>query len=95
MSRDRKRVLYTLTSRKTNSVTQPGRGIRKIVDLYHDLPVLVDKARAHTARKLLRPEELREVDRQESAGLTEDEIKERRKEYGHMLCERRAAVTHD
>jgi hypothetical protein len=80
MLSEKRRVIYTLTSRKANYPTQPGRGIRKIVDLYHDLPVLVNKARAHSARKLLDPEELKEMDRMMSAGLTEDEIKEQRKE---------------
>jgi hypothetical protein len=51
-----------------------------MVDLYHDLRVLVKKARAHRARELLDPEDLQEMDRMMSAGLTEDEIKEQRKE---------------
>jgi hypothetical protein len=61
-------------------VTQPGCGIWKIVDLYHDLSVLVDKSRAHGARKGCTPEELNEIDRMELASLTEDEFKERLKE---------------
>lgn len=73
-------VIYTLMNRKHKSPTQPGRGIRKIVDLYHDLQVLVEKAGLHASRKVLDPEELKERDRLESVGFSEDEVKERRKE---------------
>jgi hypothetical protein len=69
-----------LTSRKLNSPTQPGRGIRKIVDLYHDLQVLVERAGVHGGRKVLDPEELKEMDRLESAGFSEDEAKDQCKE---------------
>jgi len=38
-----------LEDRKTsNSPTQPGWGIRKIVDLYHDLSDLLNKAKKHS-----------------------------------------------
>jgi hypothetical protein len=69
-----------LTIRRLYSATQPGRGIRKIIDLYHDLPVLVDRARAYETRRSLSPEEVKELDRSEAAvDLTEDELKERHK----------------
>jgi hypothetical protein len=60
------------------SPTQPGRGIRKIVDLYHDLHELVDKATSHASKDLdrLNSEETDEYNDDEFAGLTEEEIKE-------------------
>jgi hypothetical protein len=69
-----------LTHRKPNSVTQPGHGIWKIVDLYYNLSVLVDKSRAYGARKGCTPEELNKIDQLELASLTEDEFKEQLKE---------------
>ena len=73
-------LLHALTNRKTISLTQPGRGIRKIIDLYHDLPVLVDKARIHVGRNMMDPEEIAEIDQTDFVGMTEDEIEEEQKE---------------
>lgn len=65
-----------------NSATQPGRGIRKIVDLYHDLPTLLNKARKHQST-VLAPRSTRnqEEDRIDFIGMTEEEEDEERKEY--------------
>jgi hypothetical protein len=68
------------TSRKGSSPTQPGRGIRKIVDLYHDLPDLVEKANKHLAST--NPQSARdEMDSIEFAGMSEEEIEDEHKEY--------------
>jgi hypothetical protein len=64
--------------RKASSPTQPGRGIRKIIDLYHDLPDLVEKASKHTPN--LDQSEIEERDKMEFTGLTDDAIEEERKE---------------
>ena len=69
-----------MTRRKINSLTQPGRGIRKIIDLYHDLPVLVDKAKIHAGRNMMDPDEIAEIDETDFVGMTEDEIEEEQKE---------------
>ena len=66
--------------RKTCSLTQPGRGIRKIIDLYHDLPDLVDKAKKYSAIHMLDPSEVEEIDSIDFIGLTEDQIEDERKE---------------
>jgi hypothetical protein len=50
------------------------------MDLYHNRSVLVDKSRAHGARKGCTPEELNEIDWLELASLTKDEFKEWLKE---------------
>ena len=58
------------------SPTQPGRGIRKIIDLYHDLTVLLSKARKASATNGIEG-----MDRSEFIGMTEEEIEEELKEY--------------
>jgi hypothetical protein len=65
------------------SPTQPGRGIRKIVDLYHDLTILLSKARKQSTMNALSQEEIEETDRSDFVGMTEDEIEEERREYVH------------
>ena len=67
------------TNRKGNSPTQPGRGIRKIVDLYHDLPDLVEKANKHLPNNL--QSEMQENDKVEFSGMSEEAIEDERKEY--------------
>ena len=70
----------TWVNRKARSATQPGRGIRKIIDLYHDLPDLLDKAKKHA--NLLNPDVRgrRDSDEAELLGKTEEEIEEELKE---------------
>jgi hypothetical protein len=56
-------TLHILEDRKT-SPTQQGRGIRKIVDLYHDLSDLLNKAKKHsTIVNELNPAMIEEMDR--------------------------------
>jgi len=70
----------TWVNRKAQSQTQPGRGIRKIVDLYHDLPDLLDKAKKHA--NLLSPDVSGRCDSDEAEllGMSKREIDEERKE---------------
>jgi hypothetical protein len=51
------------------------------VDLYHDLPDLVEKANKHTS---IRQSEMGEMDRIEFAGLSNDAIEERYREYVYV-----------
>ena len=67
-------------------LTQPGRGIRKIVDLYHNLPDLLDKAEKHAEIEDLEPDELEERDRSDFAGMTQEQIDEERQEYVIVMC---------
>jgi len=77
-------VLLILDNRKI-SPTQPGRGIRKIVDLYHDLSDLLDKAKKyHTVLNEHNPEIIEEMDRVDFIGMSEDDIEEEQKEYAHF-----------
>ena len=77
-------VLLILDDRKI-SPTQPGRGIRKIVDLYHDLSDLSDKARKyHTILNERNPERIEEMNRIDFIGMSEDDIEEEQKEYAHL-----------
>jgi hypothetical protein len=64
-----------------SSSTQPGQGIHKIVDLYHDLPDLVEKANKCLPNILWSKRE--EMDKTEFAGLSEA-IKDKHKEYIHL-----------
>jgi hypothetical protein len=70
------------------SLTQPGRGIRKIVDLYHDLTVLLIKARKQATLNGLSPERVEEREQREFEGMTEEDIQEERKEYALSDCYR-------
>jgi hypothetical protein len=63
------------------SPTQPGRGIRKIVDLFHDLTVLLDQARKQSTMNGLSREKIEEMERGDFVGMTGEEIEEERKEY--------------
>ena len=69
-----------MTNRKPASATQPGRGIRKIVDLFNDLPELLDKADKYTLSQKLSPAEMEELDKTDFIGMTEDDIAEERQE---------------
>jgi hypothetical protein len=68
-----------LTSRKGSSATQPGRGICKIIDLYHDLPDLVEKANKHLSN--IPQSEREEMDNLEFAGLSKEAIEDELQEY--------------
>jgi hypothetical protein len=63
------------TGRKA-SPTQPGRGIRKIIDLYHDLTNLLSKARKQSAINGLSQERIAEMEQRDFVGMTEEEIEE-------------------
>ena len=65
-------TLHVLEDSKT-SPTQPGRGIRKVVDLYHDLTVLLNKGRKKWTQD--------EMDQSDFIGMTEEEIEDEQKEY--------------
>jgi hypothetical protein len=67
------------TNRKGNSPTQPGWGIHKIIDLYHDLPDLVEKANKHLPNNL--QSEMQENDKVEFSGMSEEAIEDECKEY--------------
>ena len=75
-SRGNTRLTVTWVNRKAQSLTQPGRGIRKIIDLYHDLPDLLDKAKKHA--NLLSPDVngWRDSDEAELLGMSKQEIDE-------------------
>ena len=75
-----------MTNRKVCLLTQPGRGIRKIVDLFHNLPDLLDKAEKHAEIEDLEPDELEERDRSDFAGMTQEQIDEERQEYVIVMC---------
>ncbi|KAN0116023.1 hypothetical protein V8E52_006329 [Russula decolorans] len=62
------------------SPTQPGRGIRKIVDLFHDLTVLLDQARKQSTMNGLSREKIEEMERGDFVGMTGEEIEEERKD---------------
>jgi len=71
-------------NRKGSSPTQPGQGIRKIVDLYHDLPDLVEKANKHLLNIWQSKRE--EMDNIEFAGMSEEAIEDEHKEYVPLVC---------
>jgi hypothetical protein len=81
-SPSKKRAQLTCLNRKAASLTQPGRGIRKIIDLYHDLTELVEKAKMHADGSRFNTQQTVAVDVIESelGGLTEDELEEEHKE---------------
>jgi hypothetical protein len=71
---------HLLENSKT-SPTQPGRGIRKIVDLYHDLSDLLNKAKKYSAAlNELNPEVIDKRDKIDFVGMSEDDVEEERKE---------------
>ena len=67
--------------KKPASATQPGQGIQKIIDLFHDLPELLDKADKHAMSLRLSPAEMARIDNSELAGMTQDDIEDERQEY--------------
>jgi len=69
-----------VANRKPTSATQPGRGIRKIIDLFNDLPKLLDKADKYALSQRLSPAEMEKLDKSDFIGLTEDDIVEERQE---------------
>lgn len=78
---DKPMILLThFNDSKLCSQTQPGRGIRKIVDLFHDLSDLLGKADKHAAETNLDPAELEELNTIDFLGLTKEEIDDERKE---------------
>ena len=70
-----------MTTRKPSSPTQPGWGIRKIIDLFHDLPELLDKADKHFMSQGLEPDEMEKIDSDDFLGLTQEEIDKEHQEY--------------
>ena len=77
---------WHVTNRKVCSLTQPGRGIRKIIDLFHNLPNLLDKAEKHAEIEDLEPDELEECDCSNFAGMTQEQIDEECQEYIIVMC---------
>ena len=75
-----------MTNRKVISPTQPRRGIRKIIDLFHSLPDLLDKAEKYTEIEELEPHELEKRDRSDFTGMTQEQIDEERLEYVIVIC---------
>jgi hypothetical protein len=84
-------VLTSATIRKVISATQPGRGIRKIIDLFHELHDLVDKADKHVVTQRLSPAERKKFDIGNFVGMTEEDIDEEHQEYVtlHSKCHHR------
>ena len=72
-------------NRRPCSPTQPGWGIQKIIDLFHDLPELLDKAEKHAMSQRLEPDEMEGIDGSDFAGLTQEDIDEERQEYVHIM----------
>jgi hypothetical protein len=70
----------SLCSNSKISPTQPGRGIRKVADLYHEISDLLVKADKFAAVDALEPEELAELNNIDFLGLTAEEIEEEHKE---------------
>ena len=54
-----------------------------MVDLYHDLPVIVDKAERHALMERLGPDsdEMKRIDNKDFIGMTQKAIDEERTEY--------------
>lgn len=72
---------------KSGLLTQPGWGIRKVVDLFHDLINLLGKADKHAAETDLDPAELEEINTIDFLGLTEEEIDDERKEWVDLMSD--------
>ncbi|KAH9968066.1 hypothetical protein BC827DRAFT_468134 [Russula dissimulans] len=79
-------TLHVFDNRKEVSPTQPGRGIRKIIDLYHDLPDLVDKARSYAGKNRFSSEDIDEDGGNEFWGMTEEEIDSEREHRDRKRC---------
>jgi hypothetical protein len=67
------------TSRKDGSLTQLGWEICRIMDLYHNLPNLVEKASKHLPSVI--QSERDEIDKIEFVGLSDEAIEEECQEY--------------
>jgi hypothetical protein len=63
-----------------SSPTQPGRGIRRVADLYNNLTDLLNKARTHSTINGLSRAGIEEMERNDFKGMSEDAIEELRKE---------------
>jgi hypothetical protein len=72
-------------NRKGSSPTQPGQGIWKIVDLFHELSDLADKAGKFCASQTA--PEMDSINSCDFDGLTEKAIDEERKEYVINTCD--------
>jgi len=57
------------------------------VDLYHNLPDLLDKAEKHAKIEDLEPDELEECDHSDFAGMTQEQIDKECLEYVIMMCD--------
>jgi len=57
------------------------------VDLYHNLPDLLDKAEKHAEIEDLEPDELEERDCSDFAGMTQEQIDEECLEYVIVMCD--------
>ena len=75
--------LTSVTIRKVISPTQPGRGIRKVIDLFHNLPDLLEKANKHAVSQRLTPTEREKIDHTDFVDMTEEDIEDERQEYIH------------
>jgi hypothetical protein len=79
------RKVVGLTLDRKTSPTKPGRGIRKIVDLYHDVSDLLNKAQKHSSIiNELNPAMIEHMDSIDFVGMSEAEIEEERKEYAPL-----------
>ena len=74
-------MFWRVTNRKVCSLTQPGWGIQKIVDLFHDLPELLEKADRHDEAQSLEEDKLEQHDSSNFQGMTQEQIDEERQEY--------------
>jgi hypothetical protein len=70
------------------SLTQPGWGIWKIVNLFHDLPELLEKADRHDEAQSLEPDELEEHNSIDFKGMTQEQIDKECQEYVVISCYR-------
>ena len=52
-----------------------------IIDLFHNLPELLDKADKHVVSQKLRPAERAKIDHSDFVGMTEEDIEEERQDY--------------
>ncbi len=72
-------------NRKGPSPTQPGRGIWKIIDLFHELSDLADKAGKYCVSEMA--PEMDSINSQDFEGLTEEAIDEEQQEYIINACD--------
>ena len=73
-------TLHFLDNRKY-SPTQPGQGIQRLVDLYHDVPKVIIKANKYsTIQNKFNPAIIEDLEKSDFAGMSKDKIEEERKE---------------